>query len=123
MLWCPHPFALVPAATSPASSPHPSRPPHPPTPTHPAPPSLPLPAGAWLDGVEQSLLYCTSHALSPQTGQAAFTVRRPPNRKTPLRYDLIEAGLFRGALLHYARQFRHLESSRRLLEEVGRWVG
>ena len=85
------------------------------SPTRPLPPH---PAGVWLDGVEQSLLYCTNHTLSPITGQAVFTVC-PPSRKKPRRYDLIQEGLYRGALLHYARQFRHLESSRSLLAQVG----
>jgi hypothetical protein len=80
----------------------------------------PCRAAGWLDGVEQSLLYCPSHPLGAN-GQALFLL--PPadrrgRRRAAAPYRLIRSDLRRAALLHYARQHRHLSSSRRLLAEV-----
>lgn len=157
-----------------------------------SPASPSLPADAWLDGVEQSLLYCTDHAMDQATGQAVFERRVPvrvknkagevrpgagrgdggageavggeegahrrprpacaavsaaaspcalppapcealSNRLPPsaspstpqvrreerLRpYALVREDLRAAALLRYAAQFRHLESSRNLLKEA-----
>ena len=90
----------------------------------------PLPAAVWLDGVEQSLLYCRRHPLG-ENGQALFNLPAPPGKKQQQQrggevqqYRLIRRDLLKAALLHYAKQYRHLESSRKLLAKVGRaWAG
>ena len=78
-------------------------------------------AGVWLDGVEQSLLYCRRHPLG-DNGQALFNLPPPPGKKQQQRevqqYRLIRGELLKAALLHYAKQYRHLESSRKLLAKV-----
>lgn len=87
----------------------------------------PAPAGNWLDGVEQSLLYCSKHPLVPETGQAAFSravlvsrAGQPDKPQAEQReYRLVRPDLLLAFLRHYAQQTRHLESSRRLLAEVG----
>ena len=88
-------------------------------------------AGKWLDGVEQSLLYCRRHPLG-DNGQALFNLPPPPGKKQQQQrgevqqYRLIRRDLLKAALLHYAKQHRHLDLSRKLLAKVRRglcWDG
>ncbi|KAI3425357.1 hypothetical protein D9Q98_009121 [Chlorella vulgaris] len=75
--------------------------------------------GAWLDGVEQSLMYCLKHRLG-DNGQALFelpSLNRFGKKQQRASYPLVRPDLRRAALLHYAEQYRHLASSRRLLAE------
>ncbi|KAL4857102.1 Protein ENHANCED DOWNY MILDEW 2 [Chlorella vulgaris] len=75
--------------------------------------------GGWLDGVEQSLMYCLKHRLG-DNGQALFelpSLNRFGKKQQRASYPLVRPDLRRAALLHYAEQYRHLASSRRLLAE------
>ena len=91
------------------------------TPAHLAaclPARLPLvAAGNWLDGVEQSLLYCARHPIDEYTGQALFNLPTAPGKKRR-DYRLLREDLCKAAHRHYAQQHPHLKTSRALLAGV-----
>lgn len=65
-------------------------------------------------------MYCLKHRLG-DNGQALFelpSLNRFGKKQQRASYPLVRPDLRRAALLHYAEQYRHLASSRRLLAEV-----
>ncbi|KAL4452599.1 hypothetical protein ABPG75_008261 [Micractinium tetrahymenae] len=72
----------------------------------------------WLDGVEQSLCYCQRHRINAETQQAEFEIGpagRLYDKGWQRPYSLVNKKLLGRFRLHYAREYRHLESSRKLL--------
>lgn len=82
--------------------------------------AIPALAG-WLDGVEQSLCYCRRHRINPETQHAEFEIGpagRLYDRGRQQPYTLVNKKLLGRFRVHYAREHRHLESSRKLLAGV-----